>query len=112
MAEDGKQPDLEHKLDSMLEVERFEPPAEFRQRARWSDPKIYEEAAADHEGWWLAQARELLDWDTEPSRGLDASNPPFYRWFEDGRLNASYNCVDRHVEAGNGDRVAYHWRGE
>ena len=43
---------------------------------------------------------------------LDESNPPFYKWFADGKLNASYNCLDRHVEAGNGDRVAFHWRGE
>ena len=73
----------------MLEVERFEPPAEFRERARWSDPKVYEEAAADPEAWWTRQATELLDWDVEPSAGLDDSNPPFYKWFEDGRLNAS-----------------------
>ena len=103
---------LEGKLEELLEVERFEPPAQFRERALWNDPKVYEEAAADPEGWWTAQARELLDWAVEPSQGLDASNPPFYKWFEDGRLNASTNCLDRHVEAGNGDRVAYHWRGE
>jgi acetyl-CoA synthetase len=96
----------------MLEVEKFEPPAEFRQLARWSDASIYAEAAADPEGWWLQQATELLDWETVPSRGLDDSNPPFYKWFEDGRLNASANCLDRHVEAGIGERVAYHWRGE
>ncbi len=47
-----------------------------------------------------------------PTEGLDDSNPPFYKWFTDGKLNASYNCLDRHVEAGLGDRVAYHWRGE
>jgi acetyl-CoA synthetase len=99
-------------LESMLEIERFEPPAEFRERALWNDPKVYDEAAADPEAWWLAQARELLDWDTEPSQSLDDSDPPFYKWFADGRLNASANCLDRHVEAGNGDRVAYHWRGE
>jgi acetyl-CoA synthetase len=104
--------DLERELEDMLEVERFEPRPEFRQLARWSEPSIYEEAAADPEGWWLQQATELLDWDTVPSRGLDDSNPPFYKWFEDGRLNASANCLDRHVEAGIGDRVAYHWRGE
>ncbi len=104
--------DLERELEAMLEVERFEPPAEFRERARWSDPAIYEEAAADPEAWWTAQAKELLDWDVEPGKGLDDSKPPFYKWFEDGRLNASANCLDRHVEAGNGDRVAYHWRGE
>ncbi|HEX6665694.1 MAG TPA: acetate--CoA ligase [Solirubrobacterales bacterium] len=99
-------------LEEMLEIERFEAPAEFRQRARWSDPKIYEEAAADPEAWWTAQAKELLDWDVEPTKGLDESNPPFYKWFEDGRLNASAQCLDRHIAAGIGDRVAYHWRGE
>src|SRR6478752_10699567 len=104
--------DLEQRLEEMLSVEKFEPPAEFRANALWSDPKVYEEAAADPEAWWTAQAQELLDWDVEPSEGLDDSNPPFYQWFADGRLNASYNCLDRHVEAGNGDRVAFHWRGE
>jgi len=103
---------LERELEEMLEVERFEPPTEFRERALWSDPGIYEEAAADPEAWWLRQAQELLDWDVEPKQGLNDSNPPFYKWFEDGRLNASAQCLDRHVEAGIGDRVAYHWRGE
>jgi len=104
--------DLERQLEEMLGVERFEPPAEFRAQATWSDPKVYEEAAADPEAWWLAQAKEVLDWDVEPTQGLDDSNPPFYEWFADGRLNASYNCLDRHVEAGIGERVAFHWRGE
>jgi acetyl-CoA synthetase len=104
--------DLEQRLEEMLAVEKFEPPKGFQANALWSDPKVYEEAAADPEAWWTAQAKELLDWDVEPSQGLDDSNPPFYKWFADGRLNASYNCLDRHVEAGNGDRVAYHWRGE
>ncbi len=104
--------DLEQQLEEMLGVEKFEPPAEFRANARWSDPKVYEEAAADPEAWWLAQAKEVLDWDVEPTQGLDDSNPPFYKWFADGRLNASAQCLDRHVEAGIGDRVAYHWRGE
>jgi len=103
---------LERKLEELLEVERFEPPAEFREQARWSDPAIYEEAAADPEAWWLRQATELLDWETPPTQALNDSDPPFYKWFEDGRLNASANCLDRHVEAGNGGRVAYHWRGE
>jgi len=104
--------DLEQRLEEMLGVEKFDPPEGFRASALWSDPKVYEEAAADPEAWWTRQAKELLDWDVEPSEGLDDSNPPFYKWFADGRLNASYNCLDRHVEAGNGDRVAYHWRGE
>ncbi|HWB69688.1 MAG TPA: acetate--CoA ligase, partial [Solirubrobacterales bacterium] len=104
--------DLERELAGLLDVEKFEPPAGFREKALWSDPGVYGEAAADPEGWWMAQARELLDWDTEPVQGLDDSNPPFYKWFADGRLNASAQCLDRHVEAGNGGRVAYHWRGE
>jgi len=103
---------LEREIEDLLEIERFAPPEEFRAQARWSDPKVYEEAAADPEAWWKREATELLDWDVEPTQGLDDSNPPFFKWFEDGRLNASHNCLDRHVEAGNGDRVAYHWRGE
>jgi acetyl-CoA synthetase len=103
---------LERELTELLEVERFEAPAEFRQRALLADPAVYEEAAADPEAWWLRQATELLDWTREPSQGLDESNPPFYKWFADGELNVSANCLDRHVAAGLGDRVAYHWRGE
>jgi acetyl-CoA synthetase len=103
---------LERELEELLGVEKFEPPAEFRANARWGDAAIYNEAAADPEAWWLRQATELLHWDVEPSESLDDSNPPFYKWFADGRLNASAQCLDRHVEAGIGDRVAYHWRGE
>jgi acetyl-CoA synthetase len=112
MATEETSSSLERELEAMLEIEKFEPPPEFRAHAIWSDPGIYEEAAADPQNWWLGRAKELLDWETEPSQGLNDSNPPFYKWFEDGRLNASANCLDRHVEAGNGDRVAYHWRGE
>ena len=103
---------LEQELSALLDVDRFEPPADFKEAALWSDPAIYEEAAADPQAWWLRQATELLDWAEEPSESLDDSDPPFYRWFADGKLNASANCLDRHVEAGIGDRVAYHWRGE
>src|SRR6478735_7003767 len=103
---------LERELEAMLEIETFEPPPEFRDAARWSDPTVYEEAAADPVGWWTRQAKELLDWEVEPTETLDDSNPPFYKWFADGRLNASAQCLDRHVAAGNGGRVAYHWRGE
>jgi acetyl-CoA synthetase len=105
-------PSLEHELDRMLEIEKFPPPEGFREAASWSDPGIYEEAAADPVAWWTARSKELLDWDVEPTVGLDDSDPPFYKWFEDGRINASAQCLDRHVDAGNGDRVAYHWRGE
>src|SRR5881394_2710464 len=103
---------LEGELSALLEVERFESPAEFREGALLSDPAIYEQAAADPQAWWLGQATELLDWVKEPSEALDESNPPFYKWFADGKLNVSYNCLDRHVEAGNGEKVAFHWRGE
>jgi acetyl-CoA synthetase len=104
--------DLEQELASLLEVERFEPPEEFRQQALWRDESVYQQAGADPESWWLTQATELLDWFEEPSKALNDEDPPFYKWFEDGKLNASYNCLDRHVEAGKGDKVAFHWRGE
>ncbi len=112
MATQQSSSSLEQELSALLEIERFEPPAQFRERALLSDPEIYREAGADPEAWWMRQATELLDWDRAPTQGLDESSPPFYRWFEDGRLNASANCLDRHVEAGRGARVAYHWRGE
>jgi len=59
----------------------------------------------------MKQAKEL-HWFKEPTEDVDESNAPFFKWFADGKINASYNCLDRHVEAGNGDRVAFHWRGE
>ena len=102
---------LEAQLEAMLEIEKFEPSEEFRQQALLNDPKVYEQAESDWKGWWLEQAKQL-HWFKEPTEILDDSNPPFYKWFKDGKLNASYNCLDRHVEAGNGDRVAFHWRGE
>ena len=107
-----EQTSLERELTELLEVERFDPPDEFRERALLADPAVYDEAAADPLAWWLRQATELLDWTREPSESLDESDPPFYRWFADGQLNVSANCLDRHVEAGRGERVAYHWRGE
>jgi acetyl-CoA synthetase len=103
---------VERDLAELLEVERFDPPEDFARQANITDRTPYEEADADFQAFWLQQATELLDWETEPTKSLNDSNPPFYKWFEDGKLNASYNCLDRHVEAGRGDRVAYHWRGE
>ena len=103
---------VERRLESLLEVEKFPPPDDFRSKALVTDESMYEEAERDLEGFWSRQAGELIDWFAEPSETLDESNAPFYKWFADGKLNASYNCLDRHVEAGNGDRVAYHWRGE
>jgi acetyl-CoA synthetase len=102
---------LDSELARMLEVERFEPPADFREHALLSDPAVYEQAARDPQAWWAAQAGEL-DWFAPWEQVLDDSNAPFYRWFVGGKINASYNCLDRHVEAGRGERVAFHWRGE
>jgi acetyl-CoA synthetase len=102
---------LDHELAALLDVETFEPPEEFRDRALLSDAAIYEQAAADPQAWWEAQAGEL-DWFQKWTRVLDDDDPPFYKWFTGGTLNVSYNCLDRHVIAGRGDRVAYHWLGE
>jgi acetyl-CoA synthetase len=102
---------LERELASLLDVERFDPPAAFRERALLTDPAIYEEADADWQGWWVKQAEEL-EWFRRWDTVLDDSNPPFYKWFVGGQLNVSHNCLDRHVSAGRGDRVAFHWRGE
>src|SRR4051794_38085439 len=103
--------ELEQRLEELLEQETFEPPESFKEQANLTDPGIYEEADGDWQGWWLGQAKEL-QWEQEPEQSLDDSNPPFYKWFADGKLNASVQCVDRHVEAGNGERVAFHWHGE
>jgi acetyl-CoA synthetase len=106
---DGDQ--LDRELAELLEVERFEPPPEFRERALLKDPAVYEQASRDPLGWWTRQAEDLhwfSRWDTV----LDDSDPPFYKWFVGGTLNVSYNCLDRHVEEGRGERVAFHWRGE
>jgi acetyl-CoA synthetase len=99
---------LERELESLLDVERFEPPSAFRGHA---DPSVYREADADFERWWERQAA-ALDWFEPWSQVLDWSQPPFAKWFVGGKLNVAYNCVDRHVVAGNGDRVAIHWEGE
>ncbi len=103
--------DLESQLADLLDVETFEPPDDFRERALVTDMSLHEEAASDPAAWWRKIAGEL-DWFTEPTQGLDDAKAPFYKWFEDGKINASHNCLDRHIEAGIGDRVAFHWHGE
>jgi acetyl-CoA synthetase len=102
---------LDSELARMLELERFEPPAPFRDSALLSDPAVYEQAARDPQAWWAKQAEEL-EWFSPWERVLDQSSPPFYKWFTGGTINASHNCLDRHVDAGLGERVALHWRGE
>jgi acetyl-CoA synthetase len=102
----------EERLELLLQTRDFPPPAEFAAQAEIVDPAVYEQAAANPQAWWAGQARQRLDWATPFTEVLDDSNPPFYRWFADGTLNVSYNCLDRHVQAGHGDRVAFHWHGE
>jgi acetyl-CoA synthetase len=103
--------ELDRELADLLEVETFEPSAEFREQALLKDPAVYEQASSDPLGWWTRQAEEL-DWFRRWDTVLDDSNPPFYKWFMGGEINASYNCLDRHVLGGRGERVALHWRGE
>ncbi len=92
------------------EERRFPPSADFSTAAN-VDRSEYDSAAADRLAFWAKQA-ERLTWATRWSQVLDWSDAPFAKWFVGGRLNVAYNCVDRHVEAGYGDQVAYHWEGE
>ncbi|UDY23782.1 acetate--CoA ligase [Nocardioides sp. Kera G14] len=98
-------------LDNLSrEDRRFPPPDDLAAHANVT-ADAYDHAEKDRLGFW-AEAASRLTWATEPKTVLDDSRAPFYRWFPDGELNVSYNCIDRHVEAGNGDRVAIHWVGE
>jgi acetyl-CoA synthetase len=103
--------ELERKLEELLHQDTFAPPAEFLARERVNESALRAQAELDPEGFWADQAR-MLHWDVPFTTVLDESRPPFYKWFTDGKLNVSYNCVDRHVEAGLGGRVAFHWAGE
>ncbi len=97
-------------LSALLhENRRFPPPPEFA-AAAIAQPGIYEQAAADRVAFWEEQARRLT-W-AQPWHTALEWEMPYAKWFVGGKLNVAYNCVDRHVEAGLGDRVAYHWEGE
>ncbi|WP_151526707.1 acetate--CoA ligase [Serinicoccus kebangsaanensis] len=99
-------------LSNLLHEERtFAPSEEFAAQANGT-AELFERAEADREGFWAEQARSYLDWETDFDQVLDWSEAPFAKWFVGGRLNACVNAVDRHVEAGHGDRVAIHWVGE
>ncbi|MGW3097573.1 acetate--CoA ligase [Streptomyces sp. NPDC001102] len=98
-------------LSNLLREERrFPPPPELAATAN-ATAADYERADADSQSFWAAQAARL-DWARPWDQVLDWSRAPFARWFTGGRLNAAHNCLDRHVAAGNGDRVAFHWEGE
>jgi len=109
MAADGSStgPAIE---DWYLEDRRFVPAEDFRRQALVTDTSLYDEAETDWQGFWARQAL-ALDWEREWDT-ICEWELPFARWFIGGRLNASANCLDRHVAEGRGDRVAYHWEGE
>ena len=99
------------RIQALLQEQRsFLPPAEFARRAHCSSDDVYARAAADPEAFWAEQARQL-SWMHPFGKTLDW-NPPFARWFPDGQLNASVNCLDRHIEAGLGNKAALVWEGE
>jgi acetyl-CoA synthetase len=98
-------------IDSLLHEDRRFPPDPAFAAAAVATSDLYEHAAADRLGFWAEQARALA-WHKPFTQTLDWSNPPFARWFHDGQLNVAVNCLDRHVDAGHGDRVAIHWEGE
>jgi acetyl-CoA synthetase len=103
--------DREEGLSALLhETRTFAPPDALAARAN-AQPGVYDDAKADPLAFWAAQA-ERLSWATPWTDVLDWSNPPFAKWFVGGRLNVAVNCVDRHVDAGRGDRVAFYWEGE
>jgi acetyl-CoA synthetase len=103
--------DTQQNIEALLsELRTFDPPPGFTERAIVNDASIYERANSDQEAFWAEQADRLTwfkRWDSVMNW-----EPPWVKWFEGGQLNASYNCLDRHVEAGGGDKVAYHWVGE
>src|SRR6478736_9039404 len=94
----------------MSEIHRYPPSPEWQAQAHVKGMAGYNalvaEAEADHEAFWARLARELISWKTPFTKTLNASDAPFFKWFEDGRLNVSYNCLDRNVEAGLGDKTA------
>jgi len=94
-----------------MEGRSFPPPEGFKKDALVTDRSMYEEAAEDYQGFWARQAADLLDWSQDWHTSLEW-DLPFAKWFVGGQLNASHNCLDRHVEAGLGSRVAYYWEGE
>ena len=93
------------------EQRKFPPSPEFKASAIVSDQSLYEEGERDFEAYWARHARELVSWSQPFTKTLEW-DPPYAEWFSDGTLNVSYNCLDRHVLAGRGDKVAFYWEGE
>ncbi|MCY0904338.1 acetate--CoA ligase [Arthrobacter sp. H14-L1] len=103
-------PGTETLANLLHEQRRFPPSSDFTAQANVT-AEAYAEADADYQAFWGRQAGRLA-WAQEWTKVLDWSNPPFAQWFVGGKLNAAYNCLDRHVEAGRGDKVAYYFEGE
>jgi acetyl-CoA synthetase len=101
-----------HAIDALsYEQRKFPPSSSFVADALANDNRLYDDAERDGEAFWARQARDLLEWST-PFTQICEWDPPYAEWFADGRLNVSYNCLDRHVLAGKGDKVAFYWEGE
>ncbi|MEA2001464.1 MAG: acetate--CoA ligase [Actinomycetota bacterium] len=98
-------------IENLMTEERLFPPSDDFIAAANIGPEVYDKADADYLAFWKEQALTRIDWVKEPTVVLDDSNAPFYKWFSDGELNVSYNCLDRHLED-KGDKVAFHWVGE
>ncbi|MEI8321705.1 MAG: acetate--CoA ligase [Actinomycetes bacterium] len=97
--------------DLLWEQRKFPPSAAFQANALVSENHLYDAAREDHETFWATQASETVTW-TKPWNTICEWKSPYSKWFIGGELNVAYNCLDRHVEAGNGSKVAIHWEGE
>lgn len=105
-------PPADNQLDTLQHETRVFPPSSEFAADAVATTERYEAASADRLAYWASQARDVLSWDADFTQTLDWSEAPFAKWFVGGELNAAYNAADRHVEAGNGDRVAIHFEGE
>ena len=102
---------MSEKIENLLGEDRtFDPPLSIVENAN-ATKEWFDLAEEDRLAYWQKQALERITWYKEPTEILDDSNAPFYKWFKDGELNLSYNCLDRHLET-DGDRVAFYWEGE
>ena len=103
MSADDQQTNID---DLLLENRKFPPSAAFKKNSLAVGTHLYDQAAADDEGFWAQQAADLIDWDQD-WHTICEWNVPYAKWFVGGKLNVSYNCLDRHVIAGRGDKVAF-----
>ena len=102
---------MNEKIENLLKEDRKFPPSEHLVKNANAPSSWYDEANEDRLKFWQKQALSRISWFKEPTEILDDANPPFFKWFKDGELNLSYNCLDRHLES-DGDRVAFYWEGE